>query len=566
MKKRLFSLALVLLMLLSLLAGCGTTDPVSTASETSTPSDSSAEAPQPPQSLEEPQSFSDSAPEETASSAEEPVTISYPLFDEAIELTIFGSASSQFLGSVDMALYANTSAVQELEAATGIRLDYSGMVSDDIYQEKLSLAVASGDYSDFLCKATSFYATGAEGLLAEEICIDIKPYLEEYAPDLKALIDSDPDYADNIYTASGNLVGISMRAAPTTDGGAIIRQDWLDALGMDVPGTFDELHEVLTAFKSEYGCTNAIAVLSTLATPLTFGFDITFDASSISFLARDGVVSSNLEQPGAREYVELLTQYYEEGLFNSDFLSNVNMMAFEQMATSNTTGFWMSGRMSFNGVFEQNFQDEGAKITPVKDITKTGTEVSNVGGIGTVVGKNNISITTQNEYPEESVSFINYLFTEKGIELANYGVEGETFVYENGTPVYTDMILANPDGYNSNVARSLYTLNAFLPYYQPQAALELTFTTPEMAQAEETWKSNRSTTASWSLNAAESEEYNALATSLNTYMQEQLTAFVVGQRDIAQWDSFLDELREMDLDRMTEIQQQAYDRKYGTNG
>lgn len=36
------------------------------------------------------------------------------------------------------------------------------------------------------------------------------------------------------------------------------RGDWIEALGMDVPETYDELHELLMAMKNQYGCTTAI--------------------------------------------------------------------------------------------------------------------------------------------------------------------------------------------------------------------------------------------------------------------------------------------------------------------
>jgi len=572
MKKRL-TWILIAAMLLGILSGCGaaagsqqTSDAAASQTEASA---SQAEAPAPADTA----AAAEEAPAEDAASAEETISaeepaveyaeISYPVFEEMTDMTIFGSASAQFLGSVDMGLYAQTESVQKLEEATGVRLDYSSMTSDDVYKEKLTLIISSGDYPDFFCKAPDYYASGAAGLLEDEVCIDLAPYLDEHAPDLKRLLDEDPEYAENVYTDNGELVGVKMRAAPTTDGGAIIRKDWLDEQGLDMPETFDQLHDVLLTFRDAYGCSNAIGVLSSLGSPLTYGFNVKLDTNNLTFAVHDGVVSPTLEEPGAREYVELLAQYYSEGLFNSDFLSFYSPMFFDQLACTNQTGFWASGRMSFNGMFESQIQDEDAEIAPLKDISKTGTEISNIGGAGSPVGKNSISVTTQNEYPEESVEFINYMFTEEGIELANYGVEGSTFEYVDGEPVYTDMILNNPDGFNSNVARSLYTLNAFLPYFQPQAALEMTFTSPRMAEAEEVWKSTRTPEEfTWTLDTAESEEYYALASGINTKIQEMLTAMVIGQESMDQWDAMMDTLYSMDLQRCIDLQQQAFDRKY----
>ena len=570
MKYRILALLLAAGMLLALTA-CG--GAVQSAPAEDAPEQAEASAPEEaaaPEAAPEPEAAAESGSAEEISAAEEaPVEIeygevTYPVFEDTQDMSIFGSASAQFLGSVDMSLYSQTAAVQALEEATGVRLDYSSMTNDDVYQEKLTLMIASGDYPDFFCKAPDYYASGAAGLLAEDVCIDIAPYLDEHAPYLKRLLDEDTEYAENVYTDNGELVGVKMRAAPTTDGGGIIRQDWLEEQGLDMPETFDQLHDVLLTFKDAYGCANAIGVLSSLGSPLTFGFNIKLDTNNFSFVVHDGKVCPTIEEPASREYIELLAQYYSEGLFNSDFLANYSPMMFDQMACTNETGFWQSGRMSFNGMFESYIQDDDALIAPVKDISKTGKETSNIGGAGTPVGKNSISITTQNEYPEQSVEFINYMFTEEGIELANYGVEGQTFEYVDGEPVYTDMILNNPDGFNSNVARSLYTLNAFLPYFQPQAALEMTFTSPRMAEAEEIWMSTRSPEEhTWTLNSAEAEEYNALISAINTSIQENLTAMVMGQKPTEDWDSYIDSLYEMDLQRCIDLQQQAFDRKYG---
>ena len=570
MKYRILALLLAAGMLLALTA-CG--GAVQSAPAEDAPEQAEASAPEEaaaPEAAPEPEAAAESGSAEEISAAEEAPAeieygeVTYPVFEDTQDMSIFGSASAQFLGSVDMSLYSQTAAVQALEEATGVRLDYSSMTNDDVYQEKLTLMIASGDYPDFFCKAPDYYASGAAGLLEEDVCIDIAPYLDEHAPDLKRLLDEDTEYAENVYTDNGELVGVKMRAAPTTDGGGIIRQDWLEEQGLDMPETFDQLHDVLLTFKDAYGCANAIGVLSSLGSPLTFGFNIKLDTNNFSFVVHDGKVCPTIEEPASREYIELLAQYYSEGLFNSDFLANYSPMMFDQMACTNETGFWQSGRMSFNGMFESYIQDDDALIAPVKDISKTGTETSNIGGAGTPVGKNSISITTQNEYPEQSVEFINYMFTEEGIELANYGVEGQTFEYVDGEPVYTDMILNNPDGFNSNVARSLYTLNAFLPYFQPQAALEMTFTSPRMAEAEEIWMSTRSPEEhTWTLNSAEAEEYNALISAINTSIQENLTAMVMGQKPTEDWDSYIDSLYDMDLQRCIDLQQQAFDRKYG---
>ena len=41
-----------------------------------------------------------------------------------------------------------------------------------------------------------------------------------------------------------------------------------------------------------------------------------------------------------------------------------------------------------------------------------------------------------------------------------------------------------------------------------------------------------------------------------------LTAMVIGQESVDQWDAMMDTLYSMDLQRCIDLQQQAFDRKY----
>lgn len=72
---------------------------------------------------------------------------------------------------------------------------------------------------------------------------------------------NDPKYADykeKAYNAEGQLAeitSISDDFKPTS--GAQIRKDWLDALNLPMPETYDDWENTLLAFKENYGCTNA---------------------------------------------------------------------------------------------------------------------------------------------------------------------------------------------------------------------------------------------------------------------------------------------------------------------
>ena len=63
-----------------------------------------------------------------------------------------------------------------------------------------------------------------------------------------------------------------------------------------------------------------------------------------------------------------------------------------------------------------------------------------------------------------------------------------------------------------------------------------------------------------SLNVAESEVVALYATDLATYISEEVPKFVTGDRDLAQWDSFVADCEGMHVDELLAAYQGAYDR------
>ena len=61
--------------------------------------------------------------------------------------------------------------------------------------------------------------------------------------------------------------------------------------------------------------------------------------------------------------------------------------------------------------------------------------------------------------------------------------------------------------------------------------------------------------------AEEQSERSVLMMDIKNYIQTMKAQFIVGEVDIdTGWDSFLTNLKNMQLDRLLEIEQQAYDR------
>ena len=58
----------------------------------------------------------------------------------------------------------------------------------------------------------------------------------------------------------------------------------------------------------------------------------------------------------------------------------------------------------------------------------------------------------------------------------------------------------------------------------------------------------------------EAEEIAVLATDISTTAEEYLVKFVLGQYDMSEWDSFMQQMKDIGIERYLEINQTALDR------
>ena len=567
--KRLFALLLSCIMVLSLFAGCGgTTEESAPASSAPEAVSEAVETP-----AEEPAQEPEEAPEVPAeeSVVEEPVAegctnvVEYPIAEDGMTLSIywqFHNFLSNFNVTQDVIPTIPTFAAAE--EATGITLDFV-LEGEQVYGEKIRLMWASGDYCDLQCMAEMNYASGADSAVEEEVLLDLVPYLEENAPDYLRIMEKHPDFRTELTSAEGHIVSFS-EYCEYYDQGPVIRADWLEQLGLEYPETMEEVAETARAFKEELGAVNAVMWNGDLGTSLAWaGFSVASPGESdLSYqIAEDGLtVEASVTLEGSKKALQWMHDALEEGLCSQDFLS-VHAMNYDEHVYANECGIaYGNANLLAAGGAERSGQasyDLRAMPTPTEEAGMMNPVGKTSGG----VGASGISVSALTEYPEEAIEYMNWLYTEEGILVSNYGIEGEGFEYdENGKPQYTDAVLNNPDGMPAFVATFVYTSLVGTPYYNTTERKIASFSTEAEKECISVWTSKNTGEALYQgkMNLEESEEYNGLASDIATHVNEQLLRFVMGERSLDEYDAFLSELDGMGIARMVELKQAAYDR------
>ena len=570
--KKVLAILLAMAMLLALTAcggAAGSAAPAAEASASEAAPAEEAAAAEEAAPAEEAAAAEEAAPAEEAASAEEaeapaePVnTVEYPLEGEpSFTFTvIMRNNVLAMLGDDDFSV---TSAYQGLCEGTGCDITFNAL-GEATANEKINISMASGDMTDFTVNIGS-YAWNMTGAVEEGILFDFTPYLEECAPNYKALLDTDEDIAAAATNPDGTVTMFVSQAAPVQDKGIVIRQDWLDDLKMDKPTNREDLEEVLRAFQSEKGATMPILTNSGLETGLSHSFNVNFAGlNGINYQLTEPngkEVVANFASENFIDYIMYLNHLYDEGLIIDDFMSTGREQGnWETSFYSGKCGVWADGYRELDPQNRSNAEDPNYRLSPMA-LTDYECHVSDV---STASMNGQVFLTSACEDIEDAMKVMNWCYTEDGIRNGLYGMEGDGYVVEDGKVQLTDNILNNPNGWSVNNALNWYGAQQWLPTCASMEYYSL-ICAPESYEGLEFWteaygdKSMKLPSAV-ALSADDTTEYYSLASDVLTLFSESAIKVVTGQLDEDGYRKVIEDARGMGLDRMTELYQAAYDK------
>lgn len=330
---------------------------------------------------------------------------------------------------------------QAITDATGVRLkiDYP-VASQDM---KVALMIAEQNFPDMI------YAKGdASSLIDAGALLDLTDLIEEYGPNIKKLYGDELDklkYSKedpSIYQLSSYAIGSTIYKSAGT---AQIQWDVLKENNYEVPRTLDELEKMLKDYIAAHPTTDS--GLSTIGFTLSaadWHWLITLGnpAGTIADGAPDNgqwLVDENynavykFRSDKEREYFRWMNRMYNEGILDPEFATQTHEDYIAKIS---------SGRVLALFDTDWDYEDAervlkadgklGKTYAPLPMTMDKDTKCPILMDQGLVVGQG-VAITTACKYPVEAIKFIDFLCSDEGQVLTNWGIEGVNyFVDENG--------------------------------------------------------------------------------------------------------------------------------------
>lgn len=548
--KKLICLVLACVLALSMVA-CGTKEPTSEAA---------------PEAEKAPAAATEAAPEVTPEVEGEAEELSYPLTTDA-EFTLWTSKGNDALA----ACYSSTDESpyhQGLEENTGVKINYiipdisagaaqafNLMLNDTTLPKLIQHTISIGD---------------ASVLMDEGVLWDLTNYIPTYAPDYWAYLNQpgNETLLNSVKDDNGRMFGVGTFRESFYNVvyiGPVIRQDWLEECGLEIPVTMEDWENVLITFKEKYNAPFGFT-LDRFSCGLASGTNAHAGLFYGEYVDSNGKIQCANIQPEYKEMLEIMNKWYEMGLIDQDSFT-IHDDGVRTKAINNEIGVSFTAMSQLtNFVADAQAQNTGAKwIGFDYPRVAEGAPTTRISAGNMNMGMYTM-ITTECSEEEmiEALKWLNYGYTEAGMMYNNFGTEGVTYEYDaDGNVVYTDLITADPDGLNEAVKK--YTICHSTPFsgVQLQRTVQLK-NTQESVDAVYKWIDNTVVgdhlVPGLALSSDETVAYSDLASPIKTYVSEMTLKFVTGVEDLENFDDFVATVENMGLAECLKIQQAAYDR------
>ncbi len=494
-----------------------------------------------------------------------PGEVVYPM--ESEKLTFWSSNVKPPSGITD---YKDWPFYQYLTEATGIDLEMQYPAEGTDANQAQTLMMTQAVLPDII--GMWLTAGDAQTMLDEGMIYDLTDYIPKYAPDYWKWVN-DHNLLTAVKSTDGALYGLSSFA----DGefvanymGPVIRKDWLDECGLDMPVTLEDWEEVLVAFKDKYNATFSTVLSWFSETALASGTDSYGGIKTPGngyYLDDAGKVQYPFVEDAYKEQLEILNKWYDMGLIDKDMFtidanglrSKVlnNEVGIVYTAIGQLTNYLNDAEAEGTGaIFEPFSYPRVAEGQPTSWINTTADDFYPWTAV--------ITKSCPEEKLITALKFLNYGYTEEGLNTWNFGKEGVTYTVDaNGDIQWAELVTNDPDGLNQAVKKH-NTSSGRGVTVQLARGVQLK-NRPECTEAVYTWIDNSEGRShrlpgGMALTADEQTEFSDIDNAMTTNQNEMALKFITGEVSFDKWDEYVATQEELGYKRAVELQQSAYDR------
>lgn len=556
MKKRIVSAALALAMVMSLFTGCGNNS--SQSGSNSGSAASTAGSPGTVSNLGSNEVIKSNFTDIEGNTVEIQTGVQFPLKEE-VTLTFWYPVGWNYVG--EMSALQEGEVWQFMKEQTNVNIEFIHPASGT-ETEAYSLLYAQDRLPDIIYSDLNKfeYPAGPTAAVADGYFLDLTDYIPKYAPNYSALLAANPNVAKDVKTDEGKLLSffhIYSGIGKACNQGPSIRTEILEKVGYtpDQLVTYDDWHDALLKIKQQGLC----------EVPLFIPKEGVMDYQELcggygvaqNFIQIDGTVKYGPCEPGYMEYINMLNQWYKEGLIDTDFALNNRDPEEGDVINGKYAAWWSfcswNGRKKWGGKgVADDFNLVGTAI-PVK----TKGEKAHYRCPDTIVNSYNYHISADCKYPEIAIAYMDLFYNEVVSLIANYGLGDSHVKNADGTYSWSNKINGATD---PSAARGKYVCPT--AFYENYTRVSDSWTEPQKI-SQKNWLATSDSAyvipVYVSMTAEENEEFASIMGDITTFVQEESAKMIAGNSSYNA-DTFVAKIKELGIEKAIKLKQAALDR------
>ncbi len=477
--------------------------------------------------------------------------------------------------------FGETALPMEAEARTGVKVEYVAAPTTS-RAEAFSVMLAADDLCDICCNAVSYYPGTPVEMVEDEYFVNVYDYrdwMPNFFYEAKYRYPDDIDTYTNIFYYDDfvpSVYNMNIKGGEMI-GGYVLRGDLMEQIGVDPDTitTWDAWHDVLVALK---GINDQVEFPMWIAQTLEmnkywqfqcFGSLTAIPTTNLPplWLDENKQVQLGCTTEGDKKVMEIMSQWFSEGLINPDWMSYQIPADFGEQRHQGKVACMYDGAVNLPDARRLSV-DPDAYWVPMQKPTLYEGQVFTVGNSRGRTGTGCCSFATKNVNLEVAMKWIDYRYSPSGADLYTYGPEGYIIETDaNGEKHNTEWALNNPNGWALSWLAFIYSLDAFCdPGLADTNTKLFNDAADESRVAIRYWTDwlNAHYDASGlypagaRLSSEQSEELSDVRNNVVTYIAENFSLYMDGSKPLSEWDAYVADLESIGLNKIKEIYQEAY--------
>ena len=590
--KRTMALLLALLFVVALFSGCGGNNASNAGGQTAaTPAPSAApkadegNSGTAPESTPEPEPTEEPSPYHLAAGNFEKDDRGFPTapynYDQPLTTA---DESFTFWTSTFMNQYIPEEGMESLpvpmgmEEQTGVHIEYM-VVPWDTRSNNFAVMLASDDLPDISAQGISYYSGTYYEAVSEGYFVNIHDYMD-YCPNYiyQATYNRDDlNTYENIFYASDMIIAFyNMCVTPFYTTNKVIRADYLEQVGMNYRDvkTWDDWFNALSAIKSQidkvefpWPLTSSIEVKGSYCTSPSFETLGSMNAAGLpDYFIKDGKVTFGNLTENDKAFMQKMNEFYAAGLIDPNWRSYSSSMAFTAKTSNGEIAIMDMAATEIDST-NATCVDPGCDWQGLSRPLLYEGQVLHVGGdlSRVTAGTGNSSVSGRCENIELAVSWCDYRYSPYGSDYNSYGPEGVIWEYdEAGKRTATQWALTHDMGYSW--ATMFFGLNSLFEHGLFDTSVKTIYDGGAKVDAIRAYWADYDYDGAYEvpagcrMTADESDTVNSLSADIATYISENYSLFLTGEKSFDEWDDYVSAVFSMGMQEIIDTYQTAYDR------